>query len=205
VTLLTANHFVLSRTAAAIGPRDRLPGLADHEKSFMRLHFESIEVQDERRHRQPQIIQFFDPGVVPVLHGEFACGLRRAMSMGRGAWTSRRLEPGASTRPLTGGDGRRYVDAGNGRCGFNSPLNHGQLQHSHALPFTEQRHQHAASIRKFDRIMVPIRRMLIYDAEFSDAETGFLGPDPSVVVSDVLGECQFGSGQHADRDVGLSL
>jgi hypothetical protein len=27
-------------------------------------------LQDERRQRQPQIIQFFNPGVVPVLHGE---------------------------------------------------------------------------------------------------------------------------------------
>src|SRR6202008_5197620 len=99
------------------------------------------------------------------------------------------LEPGASTRPLTDGDGRRYVDAGNGRSGFCSPLNHGQLQYSHALPFTEQRYQHAASIRKFDRIMVPIRHMLIGDAEFSHAETGFPRPNPSVVVSDVFGEC----------------
>jgi hypothetical protein len=37
----------------------------------MRPHFEGIELQDERRQRQPQIIQFFDPGVVAGLHGEF--------------------------------------------------------------------------------------------------------------------------------------
>jgi hypothetical protein len=58
-----------------------LPGLTGREKPFMRPHFESIELQDERRQRQPQIIQFFDPGVVPVLHGDFACGLRRALSI----------------------------------------------------------------------------------------------------------------------------
>ena len=46
----------------------------------MRPHFESIEVQDERRQRQPQIIQFFNAGIVPVFHGEFAYGLRRTLS-----------------------------------------------------------------------------------------------------------------------------
>jgi hypothetical protein len=172
----------------------------------MRPHLESIELQDERRQRQPQIIQFFNASVVSVLHAEVACGLRRALSR-----LPRRVDippagtPGASTRPLTGGNGRRCVDAGNERFGFRSPMNHGQLQHSHALSFTEQCHQHAASIRKLDRIMVPIRRMLICDAELSHAETGFPRPDPPIVVSDVFGECQFGTGQHADRDFGLSF
>jgi hypothetical protein len=47
----------------------------------MRPHLEGIEMQDERRQRQPQIIQFFGPGVVPVIHGGFTCGLRRVLSV----------------------------------------------------------------------------------------------------------------------------
>jgi hypothetical protein len=34
-------------------------------------HFEGIQLQDERRQRQLQIIQFFGSSVVPVFHDEF--------------------------------------------------------------------------------------------------------------------------------------
>jgi hypothetical protein len=67
--------FVLPRPATAIGPRDRLSRLPaelpDHGQSFMGPHFEGIEMQHERRQREPQIIQFFGPGVIRVIHGEF--------------------------------------------------------------------------------------------------------------------------------------
>ena len=82
-------------------------------------------------------------------------------------------------------------------------LNHRQLQHGCVLPFAEQRHQHLASIRKFDRVMVPMRNVLVRRAEFSHSEIDLSRPKPSAVVSDVFSECQFRSGQDADRDIGL--
>jgi hypothetical protein len=44
-------------------------------------HFEGIELQHERRQRESQIIQFFGPGVVPVIHGGFTCSSRRVLSI----------------------------------------------------------------------------------------------------------------------------
>src|SRR5436190_12104808 len=84
-------------------------------------------------------------------------------------------------------------------------LHHRQLEHRHALAFTEQRHQHMASVRKLDRIVVPIRYMRVDSGEFSDPEIDFTRPYPSVVVFDVFGERQFGPGKHTDRDVGLAF
>ena len=37
----------------------------------MYSHFEGVELQHERRQRQPQIIQFPGPGIVAVFHDEF--------------------------------------------------------------------------------------------------------------------------------------
>jgi len=82
-------------------------------------------------------------------------------------------------------------------------MHHGQLQHGNALPFTELRHQHTASIWEFDGVMVTMWNIRIDRAEFPDAEIDGFGPDPSVVVSDILRECQFGPGKHADRYLGL--
>ncbi len=45
-------------------------------------------------------------------------------------------------------------------------MNHGQLQHGHSLAFSELRHEHVASIWKFNRIMVTIRNIRVYRAEF---------------------------------------
>ena len=53
--------------------------------------------------------------------------------------------------------------------------------------------------------MVPIRNVAIDLVEFPDARIDRLGPDPTVVVSDVVGEREFGSRQHADRDIEIAL
>src|SRR5512136_332103 len=86
-----------------------------------------------------------------------------------------------------------------------SLLNHRQLQHGHALPFTELRHEHIVSIGKFDRIMMTMRKLRVHPAELSYPEIDGAGPDPSVVVFDILGERELGPRQHADRYRGLVL
>src|ERR1700751_4288599 len=58
-----------------------------------------------------------------------------------------------------------------------------QLEHAHPLPFAEQGHQHMASIRKFDRVVVTIVNMRVNGVELSDTEIDRTGPDPAVVVS----------------------
>jgi hypothetical protein len=115
----------------------------------------------------------------------------------------------------TGGNIRETISTNGDGCWrrrFGSALlvlrrlrNHGQLQHGYALPLTELRHQHIASIRKFDRIMVTMRNIGVYRTEFPDPEVDGSRPDPSVVVFDVLGERQFGPWKHADRHGGLAL
>jgi hypothetical protein len=85
------------------------------------------------------------------------------------------------------------------------PISHRQLQHSRTLPLTELRHEHMAAIRKFDRIMVTMRNIGLYRAEFADPEIQGLRPNPSVVVFDILGERQFGPRKHADRHRGLTF
>jgi hypothetical protein len=40
-------------------------------------------------------------------------------------------------------------------------MNHGQLQHGHSLAFRELRHEHVASIWKFNRIMVTMRNIRV--------------------------------------------
>ena len=83
-------------------------------------------------------------------------------------------------------------------------LRHRQLQHGGALALAEQGNQHMGPIGKFDRIVVAMRDIRIDRAEFSHPRIDLPGPYPSVVVSDVLGECQFGSGKHADGDAGIA-
>ena len=83
---------------------------------------------------------------------------------------------------------------------------HRQLQHGRALALAEQRHQHAAAVGKFDRVMVTVRHMAVDLAELADAEIDLAGPDPAVVVSDVLGEGEFRSGSMQTATLGsLSL
>lgn len=84
-------------------------------------------------------------------------------------------------------------------------MNHRQLQHGDALPFGELRHQHVASIRKFDCVMMTMRNIRIDLVEFPDSEIGHPGPNPPIVVSDVFGERQFGARKHADRYRGLAF
>jgi hypothetical protein len=84
-------------------------------------------------------------------------------------------------------------------------MSYWQLQYGHSLPFTKLRHEHIASIWKFDRVMVTMGNVWIYRTEFPHSEIDCLGPNPSVVVFDVFGERQFGPGKHADRYRGLTL
>ena len=93
---------------------------------------------------------------------------------------------------------RRARVAGGLRVGRNL-LNHRQLQHGHSLPFKELRYEHTASIWKFDRIMVAMRNVWVYRAEFPHSEVNPPRPKPSVIVSDSFGERQFGPRKHADR------
>jgi hypothetical protein len=68
------------------------------------------------------------------------------------------------------GDARHCVGAGSGLRMLGNPIKHRQLQDGHALPFAELRHQHMASIRKFDRIMVTMRNIRVDLAEFPNPE-----------------------------------
>src|SRR5258708_2273571 len=112
-----------------------------------------------------------------------------------------------ATQITTSTDGQRPCRArlGGGLGVFARLMNHRQLQHGCALALGELRHQHMASVRKFDRIMVAMRNVGVDLAEFSDPEIGDPGPDPPVVVSDVLGERQFGARKQADRNRGLTF
>src|ERR1700680_2219783 len=92
-----------------------------------------------------------------------------------------------------------------GRSGVLRNLLNGHLQHGHSLPFTELRHQHVASIWKFDRIMVAMRNIRVDRAEFSYPEIDGFRPNPPVVVFDIFGERQFGPGKHADRYSGVAF
>jgi hypothetical protein len=208
VILLTTDHFFLLKPATDSRRRgsDSRPG-AGPERSSIRSHFEGVELQGERRQRQPQIIQFLGPRVVPVIHDEcrrvrFSAGnIHRSHGGAPPAGTGGDIHATTSVsvdgdRPCRGCLGSRVRVLGN-------LMNHRQLQHGRALPFTELRHQHVTSIWKFDRIMVTMRDIRIYRAEFPDAEIDGFGPDPSVVVSDIFGECQFGPRKHADRYLGL--
>lgn len=81
---------------------------------------------------------------------------------------------------------------GSGLRVLRNLMNHGQLQHGYSLPFGELRHEHIASIWKFDRIMVTMRNVRVHYAEFPNTEIDCPRPNPSVVVSDIFGECQLG-------------
>jgi len=105
----------------------------------------------------------------------------------------------------TSGYRRRRVCIGSGLRVLRNPMDHGQLQHGHSLPFRELRHQHIASIWKFDRIMVTMRNIWLYRAEFPNSEIDCSLPNPSVVVFDIFGERQLGPRKHADRYGGLTF
>src|SRR5689334_12597027 len=61
------------------------------------------------------------------------------------------------------------------------------------------------SVGKFDRVMVTVGYFRLDLVELADPPVGGSRPDPAVVVSDVLGECQFGAGKHADRHCRLTF
>jgi len=94
----------------------------------------------------------------------------------------------------TSGYRRRRLCIGSGLRVLCNLMNHGQLQHGDSLPFRELRYEYIASIWKFDRIMVTMPNIWVYRAEFPHPEIGC-----SLVVFDILGECQFGPRKHADR------
>src|SRR5260221_3688277 len=102
----------------------------------------------------------------------------------------------------TSGYRLRRVCIGSGLRVLRNLMNHRQLQHGHSLPFRELRYEYIASIWKFDRIMVTMRNIWVYRAEFPYSEIGCPRP-PSVVVFDIVGERQFGPRKHADRYGGV--
>jgi hypothetical protein len=113
------------------------------------------------------------PGLIRTTRGEAA----------------RQFRPAA--RPMafsTSGYRRRRVCIGSGLRVLHSLMNHGQLQHGHSLPFREMRYEYIASIWKFDRIMVTMRNIWVYRAEFPNSEIDCSLPNPSVVVFDIFGE-----------------
>ena len=125
-----------------------------------------------------------------------------------GRWTvgaPRAGTAGIHTTISTNGDRRRRVCVGSGLRVLRNLMDHGQLQHGHSLPFRELRHQHIASIWKFDRIMVTMRNIWLYRAEFPNSEIDCSLPNPSVVVFDIFGERQLGPRKHADRYGGLTF
>jgi hypothetical protein len=105
----------------------------------------------------------------------------------------------------TSGYRRRRVCIGSGLRVLRNLMNHGQLQHGHSLPFRELRYEYIASIWKFDRIMVTMRNIWVYRAEFPYSEISCARPNPSVVVFDIAGERQFGPRKHTDRYGGLTF
>jgi hypothetical protein len=105
----------------------------------------------------------------------------------------------------TSGYRLRRVRIGSGLRVLRNLMNHRQLQHGHSLPFRELRYEYIASIWKFDRVMVTMRNILVYRAEFSDSEISCARPNPSVVVFDIARERQFGPRKHTDRYGGLTF
>jgi hypothetical protein len=150
----------------------------------------------------------------------------RGLTRSPGLQTTSRLQVNFSAselqrlRPIrppagTGGDTGTAISIHGGRgcrCGvgarsrvLRSPMNHGQLQHGRTLPLSELCHEHRASIRKFDGIMVTMRHIRVDHAKFSHPEIGRARPDPSVVIFDVLVERQFGPRKQAHRHGGLTF
>jgi len=64
---LTIAEVVLPGSTAAVGRRDKIPGLA--EQQSMRLPFEGIELQCECRQRQFQMGPFFGARVISIIQG----------------------------------------------------------------------------------------------------------------------------------------
>ena len=89
-------------------------------------------------------------------------------------------------------------------CALGKRLGNRHLQHGGPLPFAELRQQHVAAVRKFDRVMVTVRDVRIDLVEFSDAIFDASGPDPAVVVFDLLGKRELGAGKQADRNSGIA-
>ena len=108
--------------------------------------------------------------------------------MMRGEGPARAGTAGIHTTISTNGDRRRRVCVGSGLRVLRNLMDHRQLQHGHSLAFSELRHQHIASIWKFDRIMVTMRNIWVYRAEFPNSEIDCSLPNPSVVVFDIFGE-----------------
>src|SRR5918996_2339223 len=66
------------------------------------------------------------------------------------------------------------------RRAFATGLDHRQLQHGRALAFAKLRHQHMASVGKFDRVMVTVGYMGVDLIKLTDPPIGGSSPDPPV-------------------------
>jgi hypothetical protein len=152
-------------------------------------HLEGVELQCERRQRQFQLAQLLCAWVVFGIHGKPVVSLR--------------IDRARVGYLLVSGDrSRRRVMGGGAAYGL---LNHGKLQHGRTLSFAQQRHEHTASVRKFDRVVMPIWDVLVDRGEFSHLKIDLSRPNPPAVVFDILGERQFRARQHTDRDIGVAL
>jgi len=58
VILLTTDHFSFGSLRPYAGP-----------ERFTGSHFEGVELQGERRQRQPQTLQFLGPRIMPAIRG----------------------------------------------------------------------------------------------------------------------------------------
>jgi hypothetical protein len=76
---LSTNHFFPSEVCNDIRRRNgHSRRHAGPERSFTRPHFEGVEMQGERRQRQPQIIELFGSRVIAITRSAVARGSMRA-------------------------------------------------------------------------------------------------------------------------------
>src|SRR5216684_3519635 len=75
---LSTNHFFPCEVCNRLGRRNGDSRRhASPERSFTRPHFEGVELQGERRQRQPQIIELFGPRGVALV-ADCACSVTRS-------------------------------------------------------------------------------------------------------------------------------
>jgi len=113
-TLLTPEHFfvLVPQTDWEMGPRGRVLG---PKPGFAHPHFERVELQRERRKRQPQVIQLSGPRVFLIGHAEFRVRFARAPS--RRSKPAGRREFGAIVQPAESGVAAGLAAAGCARSG----------------------------------------------------------------------------------------